>query len=103
MNKPPIEGMKYIPYGDDIAIPAWLGLLHYSIGNKDLVERFMNETGIDIEQIGSARGINAMIDECTGRTRDVFVQFCDWVTVTLWGVEEQEISDSGFTKVIPLE
>lgn len=80
--------MTATPYGEDHLAPAFISLL-LSLYDEEVVRgSFKEETGIDIEDIVSARGINAMIDESTGRTEDALIKWADWVAINYWGIEK---------------
>jgi len=85
---PPIKGMQLKPYGEDYMVGAWLGCLIYTYDIKAQRDLFEKETGIDIYDIVSARGIMQMIDRATGRTSEAIAKWADWVTENIWGVEK---------------
>jgi len=84
----PIEGMKTRPYGYDYMAGAWAGLLSWAATVDKFVEEFKAETGYDLRDVLTSRGINKMIDEATGHDKAVVVAWADWVTRNLWGEEE---------------
>lgn len=85
--KKPMPEMTHKPYGEDYMFDAWLGLVTTTFNEKELRDKFMIETGVNIYDIVTAKGINEMIDKSTGRQKEAVVRWLDWVTVTLWGVE----------------
>lgn len=90
--KPPIEGMKTIPEG--IGTPFmtvfWASGLRCAIAMPGIVERFENETGIKITSIATSSGLDAMIDEASGRTRNAVIAFADWFTTNIWGEQNKQ-------------
>lgn len=82
-----MKSMKTNPVGDDVMFPAWYGLILFCYENRKIRQAFFNDTGIDIQEIVQAKGLNKMIDESTGRTEEALVAFADWVTVNYWGEE----------------
>lgn len=83
--EPPVKGMREIPYGFPQMAGAWVGCVSWALSVPEMRDRFKAETGQDINAIAGASGLDQMIDEATGRTRDVLVAWCDWVTVNVWG------------------
>lgn len=66
----------------DYMMPAWLGLVHFALGQPEIVAAYRETTG-DTWRPGKTP-IDRMVDEATGRDR-VFVQdFIGWVNVALW-------------------
>ena len=82
----PLDGITRKPYGLPLMMPAWLGCISWAITQDDCLEQFQRDTGLDIRSLRCSP-IEAMIDEATGRRRAMFVAWCDWVTVNLWGEE----------------
>lgn len=85
---PPIEGMKLRPYGEDYMIGAYMSLVMSAYDIELNRKLFKSDTGINIKDVVSAKGLIAMIDESTGYQKDCIVKWCDWVTENLWGIEE---------------
>jgi hypothetical protein len=63
--------------------PAWLGLVHFALREKDIREVFMKDTGIIMRQ--PRNGFEAMIDEVSGYNDYVVREFVLWVNKNLWG------------------
>lgn len=84
----PIEGMKQEPYGLPLMEPAWFACVRWAIGTKEFRDAFKEETGLDLEMLANRNPIDKMIDEATGFQREIIVKFCDWVTVNVWGTED---------------
>ena len=82
---PPIAGMKVVPFGLPLMLDAWLGLLYFAIGEREVRARFKCETGYDLDSLAMVAGIDRLVDQATGRDREIIVAFCDWVTVNMWG------------------
>lgn len=78
--------MKVRPWGEDFMVGGFLSLVEYNF-NSDSMESFEKDTGHNLNSIASARGLNAMIDEATGRKAEVIAAFGDWVAQTQWGIE----------------
>jgi hypothetical protein len=82
---PPIPGMHEIPFGLPEMQGAWAGCVSWALSVPELREQFKAETGHDLDALAGAQGLDQMIDEATGRSRDVLVAWCDWVTTYVWG------------------
>lgn len=82
---PPIAGMKVAPFGLPEMVDAWVGLLHFAIGEPEVRAQFKAETGHDLDSLAMVAGIDRLVNQATGRDREIIVAFCDWVTVNLWG------------------
>ena len=80
--------MKHKPYGEDYMVGAWMDFLFFLYRQEWARNEFKTETGIDIRGVLLSGGINKMIDEATGFTRDAVIKWADWVTLNHWGVEE---------------
>lgn len=99
-NDFPVPGMTKKPYGLPLMLEAWRGCVAFAAGNEDLRLRFCDECSDEVKAImakGVARSpIEKMIDSACGFDRDshrgskVFAEFCDWVTVNLWGEEDKD-------------
>lgn len=85
---PPIEKMKFRPFGEDYMFPAWFALVLARTEDKNAVTLFKEGTGHDLESIIQARGMAALIDNATGHAATVLAAWCDWITLNEWGVEE---------------
>lgn len=83
--KPPIEGMKEIPFGLPEMMPAWLGLVCWAAKMPDIVRDFEKDTGLNIMSLLGRSPIDRMIDAATGYEGVLVTKWCDWVTVNLWG------------------
>lgn len=82
---PPVAGMKVAPFGLPAMLDAWVGLLHFAIGEREIRAQFKAETGYDLDAFIGRSALDALIDQATGHEREAFVAFCDWVTVNMWG------------------
>ena len=85
----PITGMTTDHYGLPLMAGAWLGCLITAVDLPGAKDAFMAETGHDLSDVLGAKGLDRLIDESTGRTREVVVAWADWVTKNLWGEEER--------------
>ncbi len=65
---------------------AWLGALHWAIGETEVLERFSAETGVHWHP--GRTPIDRMIDEATGADRKFIEAFIEWFNVNIWGVGE---------------
>jgi hypothetical protein len=81
----PIEGMKEVPEGLPLMLPAWIGLVRYAIGKEEIREQFKKDTGKDLKTLLNRSSFIALIDQTSGYERHLMASFCDWVTVNLWG------------------
>lgn len=70
---------------DPLMQPAWLGCLHWAIGEPEIVAAFRAETG---HQWRPAGGLAGMIDAATGADRAFLEAFARWMTVNIWGEED---------------
>lgn len=82
---PPVAGMKVAPFGLPEMLDAWVGLLHFAIGEREVRAQFKAETGHDLDAFIGRSALDVLIDQATGHDREAFVAFCDWVTVNMWG------------------
>ncbi len=81
--KGPVE-RRVRPFGDAEMEPAWGACVAWAMGIDELREQFKHDTGHDLDSLhGSA--VEQMIDEATGRTREIMAAWCDWVTENIWG------------------
>lgn len=85
----PVPGMTKRPYGLPLMLEAWQGCVSFAAHEPEIIARFVEETGWKAP--GSP--IERMIDEATGRPAAVFAQFCDWVTVNVWGEEGSDMPE----------
>ena len=83
----PIDGMKEEPYGLPLMMDAWRGCVHWAIGRQEFRDSFKKDTGNDLEMLVGRSAIEKMIDESCGLDKEMMAQFCDWVTINLWGKE----------------
>jgi hypothetical protein len=63
--------------------PAWLGCIHFALGNEGIVAEFRADTGEKWSP--GATPLDRMIDEATGADRDFLVKFIEWANVNVWG------------------
>jgi hypothetical protein len=63
--------------------PAWLGCIHWALGNDEMVAEFREDTGNGYRPPKNA--IDAAIDKVTGADRDFLVDFIKWANVNVWG------------------
>ena len=70
---------------DPLLHPAWMGCLHWAIGNEKVLAWFKSETGSQYLPPRSA--IERMIDEATGADTAFILKFAAWMTENIWGAE----------------
>ena len=87
MNSAPIPGMKIVPYGCPMMTDAFLGCVHWAVGEEHIKQAFKAETGLDLDSLVTASPLARQIDETTGRTSDMMAAFCDFVAENVWGTE----------------
>ena len=85
--KRPMPEMKHKPFGADYMFGAWLSLVMSAFDDKETRDNFESDTGINIYDIVTAKGINGMIDKSTGRQKEAIVKWLDWVTLYIWGID----------------
>jgi len=56
----------------------------YCSQNRELVENFDRLRGTNLAQVGRRSGIDAMIDQATGRDDDSMAKFCEFVYECIW-------------------
>lgn len=89
----PILGMKLTPayWGSDpLMMGAYMSHLTYCVGKPEIKARFKAETGMDLDRVLMARGLEQMVDKATGHDRATVAAFADWVTEWLWGIDGVE-------------
>lgn len=62
---------------------AWLGAIHWGIGDADCVAAFRSDTGLNWVPANSP--IERMIDEATGADGQFILAFVRWFNKTVWG------------------
>lgn len=68
--------------------PAWIGCIHWALGEPGILEAFREDTGI-LWKPGRS-GFERMIDQATGAERGFLEAFIKWVNVEIWGPMEPE-------------
>lgn len=63
--------------------PAWVGCLHWALGEEGIMEAFRRDTGNHWKPATSAIGI--MIDEGCGAPEKFIVEFAKWMNENIWG------------------
>lgn len=63
--------------------PAWLGCIHWAVGNDEIMAAFRAETGN--AWVPASDGLGRLIDEATGADVAFFTAFVQWVNVNVWG------------------
>lgn len=67
----------------ELAMLAWLGALHFAIGDDDALAKFRADTGNKWRP--SRIPIERMIDEVTGAEREFILSFVRWFNRSIWG------------------
>lgn len=90
--KYPIEGMTVMPAYLHLPMmdQFFVNLLFWGLAENDVLDRFKDETGIDMVQFVKLSPLEAMVDRATGYMRDCFVKFADWMALNYWGVHGSE-------------
>ena len=68
-------------------IEAYVGFLHWAIGEPDVLKKFKEDTGLSFLSKPKS-GLEALIDaacKMDEKTEDTMAQFIVWVTKALWG------------------
>jgi hypothetical protein len=63
--------------------PAWLGCMHWAIGDADVIQAFRDETGN--YWTPAKNNLDAMIDQATNADRAFVEAFIRWANVNVWG------------------
>lgn len=87
------DDLKLQPMGMPYMLPAWLGCVHWAIGDDSIRKLFKEDTGYDVTSLVGRSPIEEMVDQATGRDREVLIRFCDWVTENIWGIEGVEYNE----------
>jgi hypothetical protein len=75
----------------DYMFPAWIGCVHFAIGNDAIVKQFRNDTGMTWEP--GASGLDQMIDDATDAPWKFVKEFVEWVNLNLWGKLDGDLND----------
>lgn len=67
----------------DYMLPAWLGCMHWAIGNPEVVDAFRAETGMSYQP--PRTGLDAAIDKATGADTAFVEAFILWANIAIWG------------------
>ena len=67
---------QLLTFSDMLSILTTLKGVNQTLKNKD-----------DIQAVVDSKGMDKMIDEATGFTKDAVIKWADWVTVNHWGEE----------------
>lgn len=82
-----IKGMTKKPFGGELMFDAFIGCVIWAAQEPEIVKRFQSDTGTNLGAFFSRSPIEKMVDKATGFQRDIFIKWCDWVTVHIWGEE----------------
>ena len=67
----------------DYMMPAWLGCMHWAIGEDNIRAAFEAETGH--RYTAPKNGLERMIDESTGHASAYVEAFIRWANENVWG------------------
>jgi hypothetical protein len=73
------------PYGWPLMQDAFFDFVLWAVGQTDMHAQFKKASGHDLESLIPKNGLARMIDEATGRTKDIIGKFIDWLIVNHWG------------------
>jgi hypothetical protein len=62
---------------------AWVGALHYALGEPSIMARYRADTGD--KWMPASTAIDKMIDEASGRKQKFLVAFVRWFNEHVWG------------------
>lgn len=63
--------------------PAWLGALHFALGQEEIVAAFRGDTGNQWRP--GTTGIDRLIDKATGVDERFLREFVSWFNANVWG------------------
>jgi len=72
-------------------LPAWLGCIHWAIGEADVMRAFEAETGLRYSPAKTP--LDRAIDQATGYSEDFLRQFIEWANVNVWGPMDGPLED----------
>jgi len=72
---------------NDMMKGAWAAFCQWALTEPEIRLEFKDETGIDLDNLFKASGINAAVDKATGRIDAAMETWAEWVTKTYWGVD----------------
>lgn len=64
-------------------LPAWLGCIHWAIGEPDVLRAFVAETGM--RYVPARSPLDCAIDQASGYSEDFLRRFIEWANVSVWG------------------
>lgn len=71
------------PVAHMIDMAGWVEFLNYAIAEKNFHKQFMEATGLKYNP--PKCGLDSLIDEATGLTKTITMQFVKWATESHWG------------------
>lgn len=80
------------PYGLPLMQDAFFDFVLWAVGQTDMLAQFKKDSGYELESLIPKNGLERMIDEATGRTKDIIGKFIDWLIVNHWGEAEGTIT-----------
>ena len=67
----------------EFMMEAWLGCLHWAIGEPEILAAFKRDTGLSYS--APRCGLDAMIDQATGVQEKIIAAFIPWFNENVWG------------------
>jgi hypothetical protein len=84
--------MTKTPYGWPMMADGFLGLVHILLAEKNVIQVFESETGVQLSKLANRSPIQEQIDQSTGFEEETVGAFLDWVVINHWG-EEGKVDD----------
>jgi hypothetical protein len=67
----------------DYMAPAWASCMEWAIGQRDIVDRFIDQTGQT--RLAPKGSIDALVDHALGLDRKFVEAFIRWANREIWG------------------
>ena len=68
---------------DDFMLSAWLGCLHWALGDPQIRENFYKASGLRWDPPQTT--IEQLVDNATGAAGEYLIAFAAWVNKEIWG------------------
>ena len=78
--------MSAIPV-DALEAIAWRDCLVWASSDGDVLQMFLDETGMKLP----TSGLDRMIDEATGNDKRIAEKFVEWFNENIWGREDRTV------------
>ena len=92
MNDLPL-GMTKTPTGWPMMAEAFFDFALMTIREEAVQLAFKDDTGHDLTQFVRGTPLDRLIDQSSGREREVLAGFMDWIAETQWGIEGQDAAE----------